>query len=71
MSGLFCIADLSEVDRKNIFLILWYLTPSKINEVIYSHNKCWDKSVLVGKTLKLTKRQKAKKKKKRELKFAI
>ena len=40
------------------------LTPSKINEVIYSHNKCWDKSVLVGKTLKLAKRQKAKKKKK-------
>ena len=41
------------------------LTPSKINEVIYSHNKCWDKSVLVGKTLKLAKRQKAKKKKNR------
>ena len=51
------------------------LTPSKINEVIYSHNKCWDKSVLVGKTLKLAKRQKdknqKKKKKKIELKFAI
>ena len=44
------------------------LTPSEINEVIYSHNKCWDKSVLVGKTFKNAKIKKPKKKKKKKKK---
>ena len=55
MSGLFFTADLSEVGRKKL-LILLFLTPSKPNEIKYSH------IVFLEKTLKLAKNRKAKKK---------
>ena len=45
ISGLLCIRGFvlqicwSWVER-NIFFMLWILTPPNQNEVIYSHNKC-------------------------------
>ena len=41
------------------------------NEAKYSHNKYLDKSFLIEMTLKLSKSRKAKKKEKKEIKFAI
>ena len=57
------------------FLIVWILTPPNQIEVKYSHHECKDKSILIERTLKLTKIKKKKKKKKKpekiELKFAV
>ena len=52
MSGLFCIKKLLEVRKKQVFLILWIFTPSKI--------KLRHKS-LTKKTSKFTKKSKSKK----------
>ena len=62
MSRLFLIADVPEKGRI-FFLIFWcFQTPPSQNEAKYFHKKCWDKSALIEKTLKLAKIQKAKKK---------
>ena len=53
------------VGKKNSFFFFFffrfYLPPTE-NEAKYFQNNCWDKSILIEKTLKLVKSQKAKKK---------
>ena len=62
MSGLICIAALLEVSRKKTFFKTFYgFEPAQNqNQVKYSHNKCYDKRVLIERTLKLTKETKSK-----------
>ena len=57
---LFCIANLTDVGRKNISLLYGFLNPRNQTEVKYSHYKCWQKKFSYRKNIETCKKSKSK-----------